>query len=64
MWDLILRLGDRQVRAASGGILGWDMGVALPMGAALGIDGILIAEVLPEVEPAAMAAIHERMTDG
>lgn len=63
LWDLIARLGDRQVRATSGVILGWDMGAALQMGAALGIDGILIAEVLPEVEPVAMAALRERLTD-
>lgn len=40
--------------------LAWDMGVALALGRAMGLSGHLIAEVLPEIEPVAMAALNAR----
>lgn len=53
------RIG-RQVRASGGVILGWDMGAALALAGALGIDAWLVAEMLPDIEAAAMAASAER----
>lgn len=64
LWDLILRLGDRQVRATNGMIIGWDMTTALEMGAALGLSRRLVAEVLPEVEPIVVAEMNERIRNG
>ncbi|WP_038008867.1 hypothetical protein [Thalassobacter sp. 16PALIMAR09] len=53
VWDLIQRLGG-QVRVAGGmsggAVLGWDMGTALQLGAALGLSPIIIAELLPPIE--------------
>lgn len=58
LWDLIIRLGDRQLRATNGILLGWDMVAALEMGAALGVSRRLITEVLPEIEPIVMAKLN------
>lgn len=53
-------MGDRQVRATNGIIIGWDMVAALAVGEALGVSKFLIAEMLPAIEPVAMAALHKR----
>lgn len=59
IWDLVRRL---RVRVASGMTMvsrGWDMTEALGLGGALGIPAIIIAEMLPEIEPVAMAALSK-----
>ena len=37
IWDLAQRLGG-QMRVIPGAVIGWDMGAALALGAALGIS--------------------------
>lgn len=39
--------------------LGWDMGAALAMGAAMGLPAHLVADILPEIEPVVMAALNK-----
>jgi hypothetical protein len=60
VWDLALRLGG-QVRAARGAVLGWDLGAALALAGALGVNRLIAAELLPEIEAVAMARINERL---
>ena len=58
------RLGG-QVRVTggiSGGtVLGWDMGAALQLGAALGLSPLIIAELLPPIEAGMVRKINETM---
>ena len=55
-----------QFRIASGGaigaprITGIDMNAAFSMGAAMGINAWLMAEFLPDIEAAAVAAINKK----
>ena len=53
IWDLVQRLGG-QMRVAGGmsggAVVGWDMGAALQLGAALGLSPLIIAELLPPIE--------------
>ena len=53
IWDLVQRLGS-QIRVAGGmsggALIGWDMGAALQLGAALGLSPSIIAELLPPIE--------------
>lgn len=39
--------------------LGWDMAAALSLAAALHIDPALVAEMLPDIERAAMKKLNE-----
>jgi len=61
VWDLAGRLGG-QVRAIPRAVLGWDMGAALALAEALGVDTLAAAELLPTIEAemvrAANAAIE------
>ncbi|WP_233486436.1 DUF7697 family protein [Thalassobacter stenotrophicus] len=55
VWDLVQRLGGqlRVVSGAGGGaVIGWDIGAALQLGAALGIRARVIGELLPPIEAA------------
>lgn len=61
VWDLAGRLGG-QLRAIPGAVLGWDMGAALAMAQALGIDALVAAELLPEIEAVMVRKLNERMT--
>ena len=67
VWDLVQRLGG-QVRVAggvSGGVvLGWDMGAALQLGAALGLPPLIIAELLPPIEAVMVRKINEHLQAG
>lgn len=48
----------RQLRVGGmGAPLGLDLGVAFPMGAALGLPAYLVAEFLPDIESAMMTAL-------
>jgi hypothetical protein len=44
-----------------GAVLGWDLGAALGMAVALGIEPLLAAEVLPDLEAIAVRHINARM---
>ncbi len=47
--------------APSGGVLGWDMGAALAVAAALGVPGVAVAELLPAIEAVMVAKLNERV---
>ena len=67
VWDLVQRLGG-QVRVAGGisggAVLGWDMGSALQLGAALGLSPLIIAELLPPIEAVMVRKINEQTGSG
>ena len=63
VWDLTQRLGG-QLRVIPGAVLGWDMGGALAMANALGIDALIAAELLPEIEAVMVRKLNEQMEGG
>ena len=67
VWDLVQRLGG-QVRVAGGvsggAVLGWDMGAALQLGAALGLSPVIVAELLPPIEAVMVRKINEQVVSG
>ena len=62
VWDLALRLGG-QLRVIPGAVIGWDMGAALALGAALGIEPLIAAELLPEIEAVMVRRLNEAIGD-
>ena len=62
MWDLVGRLGG-QLRINPGAVIGWDMGAALALAAALGIDAMVAAELLPEIEAVMVRRLNEAIGD-
>lgn len=60
VWDLVGRLGG-QLRASQQTILGWDMGAALSMARALGVNGLAAMEMLPEIEAVMVKRVNERI---
>ena len=58
IWDLVQRLGG-QLRIAGSAVIGWDMGAALQLGAALDIPPRIIAELLPPIEAVMVRKINE-----
>ena len=60
IWDLVGRLGG-QLRVAPGAVLGWDMGAALAMAQALGVNTLIAAELLPEIEAVMVRKVNEQM---
>ena len=58
VWDLALRLGG-QLRVIPGAVIGWDMGAALALAAALGIEPMAAAELLPEIEAVMVRRLNE-----
>lgn len=67
VWDLVQRLGG-QIRVAAGGmgsgaVIGWDMGAALALAAALGVPGLAVAELLPAIEGAMVRKLSEQIED-
>ena len=63
VWDLTQRLGG-QLRIASGAVIGWDMGAALALAAALGIAPLITAELLPEIEAVMVRKLNEQIGEG
>ncbi len=49
------------MRVIPGAVLGWDMGAALAMANALGIDALIAAELLPEIEAVMVRKLNEQM---
>lgn len=47
-----------------GAVLGWDMGAALAMAEALGVDTLIAAELLPEIEAVMVRRMNEQMAEG
>jgi len=60
VWDLVGRLGG-QLRVIPGAVLGWDMGAALALALALGIDTLITAELLPEIEAVMVRKLNEQI---
>jgi hypothetical protein len=60
VWDLAGRLGG-QIRAVPGVVLGWDMGAALAMADALGVDRRAAAELLPVLEAVMVRKLNDQM---
>lgn len=50
-----------QVRGGFGSILGWDLGAAFALSQALGLNGFVVAELLPAVESVAVMKINEQL---
>jgi hypothetical protein len=46
-----------------GAIIGWDMGAALSLGAALGVPALATAELLPEIEAVMVRRLNEAIGD-
>ena len=44
-----------------GAVLGWDMGAAIALAKALGIDTLIAAELLPEIEAVMVRKLNEQM---
>ena len=67
VWDLVQRLGG-QVRVSGGlsegTVLGWDIGAALQLGAALGLSPLILAELLPPIEAVMVRKINEHLHAG
>ena len=57
------RIGG-QLRVAGSTVIGWDMGAALQLGAALGVSKIAMAELLPPIEAVMVRKINEHMRAG
>ncbi len=45
-------------------MIGWDMGTALQLGAALGISTTAIAELLPPIEAVMVRKINDEIRSG
>jgi len=45
-------------------VLGWDMTAALAMARALGLDPLIAAECLPEIEAVMVCKLNEQMASG
>ena len=58
-----MRMGG-QLRVSSGTVIGFDMTAGLAMARALGCCEIAAAELLPEIEAAAVAAMNKQEGDG
>jgi len=61
VWDLVGRLGGQLRITAAGVIVGWDMGAALALAAALGISTLAVAEFLPAIEAVMARKLNEQM---
>lgn len=51
------------MRVAGKGVIGWDMGAALALGQALGLNLMVAAELLPELEAVMVRRINEKIGD-
>jgi hypothetical protein len=44
-----------------GAVLGWDMGAALALAQALGVNTLIVAELLPEIEAVMVRKLNEEL---
>jgi hypothetical protein len=54
-------MGGQLRVAPSGAILGWELGAALAMATAFGLDPLLAAEILPVIEAAAVRGLNQTL---
>jgi len=52
------------LRVIPGAVLGWDMGAALSLAQALGVNTLIAAELLPEIEAVMVRKLNEQMEGG
>ncbi len=57
---MVGRLGG-QLRVIPGAVLGWDMSAALALASGLGIDTLIVAELLPEIEAVMVRKLNEQI---
>jgi hypothetical protein len=50
-----------QLRIVPGAVIGWDMGAAFVLGAALGVPAPAIAELLPGIEAAMVRCVNAQI---
>jgi hypothetical protein len=62
VWDLVGRLGG-QLRVSPGAVLGWDMGAAFALAQALGVNTLILAELLPEIEVVMVRKLNEQLSE-
>ena len=60
VWDLVGRLGG-QMRVAGKAVIGWDLGAALTLAGALGVNPMVAAELLPELEAVMVRRLNEKI---
>ena len=51
------------MRVAGKAVLGWDMGSAFALARALGLNPMVVAELLPELEAVMVRRINEKIGD-
>ena len=54
-------MGGQLRVAPSGAIIGWELGAALAMATAFGLDPFLAAEILPVIEAAAVRGLNQTL---
>jgi hypothetical protein len=54
-------MGGQLRMAPSGAIIGWDLGVALAMVSALGVNPLIAAELLPVIEAVAVRGLNQTL---
>ena len=59
---MVTRLGG-QLRVIPGAVIGWDLGAALALAAALGMPALPVAELLPEIEAVMVRKLNEAIGD-
>ena len=62
IWDLVGRLGG-QMRVVGKAVLGWDIAAALALAHALGLNPMVVAEILPELEAVMVRRINEKIAE-
>ncbi len=58
---MVTRLGGQLRVSPGGGVIGWDMGAALALAAALGVCQVAAAELLPAIEAVMVRKLNEQM---
>jgi hypothetical protein len=58
----VSRIGG-QLRVIPAAVIGWDMGTALALAAALGVPALAVAELLPEIEAVMVRRLNEAIGD-
>ena len=49
------------MRVIPGAVLGWDLGAALALAQALGVNTLITAELLPEIEAVMVRKLNEQI---
>lgn len=57
---MVGRLGG-QMRVVGKAVIGWDLGAALALAGALGLNPMVVAELLPELEAVIVRRINEKI---